>query len=107
MTSKTRSQNALDKKLKAVSLFAGGGGMTLGLERAGFQTVFATDIEASSAATFSHNRPETRFHLGDIRRLSREKISQLVGESEIDLVAGGPPCQGFSTIGDQNAADAR
>ena len=97
----------MNKKFTAVSLFAGGGGMTLGLEKAGFRSAFATDIEESSAATFKHNFPDVPFHLGDIRRLSRERISQLVGSDEVDLVSGGPPCQGFSTIGDQNAADAR
>lgn len=95
------------KKLTAVSLFAGGGGMTLGLEQAGFRTLFATDIEESSALTFKQNLPHIPFHHGDVRRLTRDKLQQVVGKKRIDLVVGGPPCQGFSTIGDQNPADPR
>ena len=81
--------------------------MTLGLHGAGFQTVFATDVVPAAAETFSHNLPNIPFHLGDIRRLTREQLQRATGSEKIDLVVGGPPCQGFSTIGDQNPADAR
>jgi DNA (cytosine-5)-methyltransferase 1 len=95
------------KKVKSISLFAGGGGLTLGLRRAGFQTVFATDCMEAAAKTFRQNMPDVPFYLGDIRRLTRDQLTSAVGNQEIDLVVGGPPCQGFSTIGDQNPADAR
>lgn len=95
------------KKPTAISLFAGGGGMTLGIAKAGFDTIFASDIEASSAKTFQHNWPEKPFFHGDIRHLTREKLNSYLGGREVDLVVGGPPCQGFSTIGDQNPADPR
>jgi len=95
------------RSLKCICLFAGGGGLRLGLSEAGFQTVFATDIEPSSAETFRANSPETPFHVGDIRRLDRQSVESLVGGQKIDLIAGGPPCQGFTTIGDQIQADIR
>jgi DNA (cytosine-5)-methyltransferase 1 len=93
--------------LTAVSLFAGGGGLTLGIERAGFETLFATDIERSSADTFRRNFPRVPFFQGDVRRLTKQEVESATLGRPIDLVVGGPPCQGFSTIGDQNPADAR
>ncbi|MDH0094083.1 DNA cytosine methyltransferase [Achromobacter mucicolens] len=95
------------KKFTSISLFAGGGGMTLGVEQAGFDTLFATDIEPSSASTFEENLPHVPFHLGDVRRLTRPQLLKQLGEKKVDFVVGGPPCQGFSTIGDQNPADPR
>lgn len=80
--------------------------MSLGLQRAGFRTVFASDIEPSSERTFAHNFPGVPFYQGDVRRLARADIEKATG-STVDLVVGGPPCQGFSTLGDQNPADPR
>lgn len=91
----------------AVSLFAGGGGLTLGLEQAGFRTIFATDHERSSYETFSRNFPDVPFFFGDIQRLSKSDIEATIGNVAVDLVVGGPPCQGFSTLGDQNPGDPR
>jgi len=90
-----------------VSLFAGAGGLTSGLEAAGFRSLLATDVEPSSKETFSLNLPHIPFHLGPIEKLTREQVLALVKGEQIDLVAGGPPCQGFSTLGDQNPADPR
>lgn len=81
--------------------------MSLGIEKAGFKTLFATDVEDSSAKTFESNSPGVPFHLGDIRRLTREQLLGYLGRKKVDLIVGGPPCQGFSTIGDQNPADPR
>lgn len=81
--------------------------MTLGTELAGFQTLFATDYEKSSADTFGHNFPTVPFHLGDIRHLTKADVLRGTERKRIDLVVGGPPCQGFSTLGDQNPADPR
>lgn len=90
-----------------VSLFAGAGGLTAGLESAGFSSILATDIEPSAKATFALNFPEVPFHLGPIEKLKRDEVLTLTEGKYVDLVAGGPPCQGFSTLGDQNPADPR
>ena len=95
------------RRLKCICLFAGGGGLHLGLSQAGFETVFAADIEPCSAKTFQVNCPAVQFHLGDIRRFYRQTVEGLIGEQKIDLIAGGPPCQGFTTIGDQIQGDIR
>lgn len=81
--------------------------MTLGVQNAGFKTAFATDFEPSSARTFATNYPDVPFFLGDIQHLTRQQLEQAVVGEKIDLVVGGPPCQGFSTLGDQNPADPR
>lgn len=80
--------------------------MTLGFQHAGFQTVLASDVEASAAETFNHNFPHASFLHADIRHVTRAELLKAVG-GEVDVVVGGPPCQGFSTIGDQNPADPR
>lgn len=95
------------KRLTTISLFAGGGGMTLGINKAGFDTLFATDIEAAASETFRYNLSNIPFYLGDIRRLRRDHLEEVIRGRRVDLVTGGPPCQGFSTIGDQNPADPR
>lgn len=97
----------IDDTLNCVSLFAGGGGMHLGLEMAGFHSLLATDIEVSAARTFMVNRPETPFLHSDIRHITQSQIEGVVQGRRVHLVAGGPPCQGFSTLGDQNISDPR
>lgn len=90
-----------------ISLFSGGGGLTLGARAAGFKTLFATDIQPSASQTFERNLPKVPFYLGDIRRLTKDMLTDYLKGEKVDLIVGGPPCQGFSTIGDQNPADAR
>lgn len=81
--------------------------MSLGISQAGFRTLFATDIRPSAEDTFRHNFPKVPFFTGDIRRLTRPMLEEALGGQKVDLVVGGPPCQGFTTIGDQNPADPR
>lgn len=95
------------KALRMVALFAGGGGMHLGLAQAGFSTAWANDVEGTAAATFAKNLPDTKFVKGDVRHLSPSDVSELTGPEPVDLVVGGPPCQGFSTLGDQLTGDPR
>lgn len=92
---------------KMICLFAGGGGLNLGLEQAGFKAVFASDAWKPAAETFRLNRADTPFHHGDVRHLTPSLVARLARGQEIDLVAGGPPCQGFSTLGDQMQGDPR
>ncbi|MGA7732234.1 MAG: DNA cytosine methyltransferase [Chloroflexia bacterium] len=93
--------------LRMITLFAGGGGLHLGLRKAGFDTVFASDFEPCAAATFTTNFPDVNFHLGDIRHLTPSLVADLTEGKPVDLIVGGPPCQGFSTLGDQIQGDPR
>ena len=90
--------------LTSIDLFSGCGGMSRGLENAGFQCLAFNEINKSAADSFELNFPDALRFDGDIRTaLSNEIIEKeifpLVKNRNIDLVCGGPPCQGFSGIG--------
>lgn len=82
----------------AVDLFCGAGGLSTGLEMAGFETRLASDIHPVYASTFEANHPQTPLLTSDIRDVSNQSLLELSGlePGELDLLAGGPPCQGFS-----------
>lgn len=82
-----------------LSLFSGGGGLDLGLEMAGFNTVACVDNDPESCKTLKFNRPKWQVFEGDIRNYTPN--------NSYDLVVGGPPCQGFSTAGKGNPDDPR
>lgn len=90
-----------------VDLFCGAGGLSEGLRMAGFQPVFALDFDKNATATYAINHPETVVVTKDIATLNPKEILKVVGKREIDLLAGGPSCQGFSTHGKRNADDPR
>lgn len=84
--------------MKLVDLFSGAGGLSCGLQMAGFESVLGSDIQPVYANTFALNNPEARVIMKDIRELTERDILDLAGvkPGELDLIAGGPPCQGFS-----------
>ncbi len=91
----------------AVDLFAGAGGLGLGLERAGFSIVLANEIETDFSKTYALNHTKTRVLTGDIREIDFAAELSGLGVASVDIVAGGPPCQGFSTIGSKRVDDPR
>ena len=99
--------NASRENLQMVDLFCGAGGLSLGFSQEGFVTALANDIEECCVDTYAHNHPETpRDHivLGDIR-LVMDHLEELLKDKEIDIVVGGPPCQGFSMANRQRLID--
>ena len=82
----------------AVDLFAGGGGLTLGLKRAGFNVIAAVEVEPHAFATYKANHPEVHGLKQDIRTVHGKSLLQLSPSRQIDLVAGCPPCQGFTSL---------
>ncbi len=92
-----------------IDLFAGAGGLALGFEQAGFSTAVALDSDATCADCLRVNFPETAVIHRDIRSISGKDILNEagLGGREVDVVAGGPPCQGFSLIGLRDPKDAR
>jgi DNA (cytosine-5)-methyltransferase 1 len=84
--------------MKSVDLFAGAGGLSCGLKQSGFNTLLANELVPQYAKTYQLNHPETQVIIGDVRQVCETNLKNFLGvkEGEIDLVAGGPPCQGFS-----------
>lgn len=93
-----------NQKPKAVALFAGAGGLSLGFKMAGFDVVVATDFDKAVEITYSYNNLNTKFIRADIRKLHAEDLLSPAGikPGEIDIVIGGPPCQGFSLANQQS-----
>lgn len=95
-----RFKQGSDKPM-VLSFFSGAMGLDIGLENAGFETVFASEIDNACRKTILANNPDIAL-VGDIRDYDAGMIRSLAGISEaydIDLIAGGPPCQAFSTAG--------
>jgi DNA (cytosine-5)-methyltransferase 1 len=82
--------------LKVVSLFSGCGGLDLGLHQAGFESVFATDLDAYCAESYKANFPGVPFFCGRAGDLDAQRVRESIGDVTIDLLAGGPPCPPFS-----------
>jgi len=85
-------------KKTLVDLFAGAGGLSCGLGMAGFQAVLANELVPVYAKTYRYNHPDTDLIVGDVRQVCETNIRERLGvkKGEVDLLAGGPPCQGFS-----------
>ena len=81
----------------AVEIFSGGGGLTLGLKNAGFNTVAAVEMEPHAAATFKANHPSTQMFQQDVRTIQCEMLSHCI-DGMVDVLAACPPCQGFSSL---------
>ena len=82
----------------AIDIFAGAGGLTVGIKRAGFHIVAAVEIEPHSFATYKANHPEVQCLKQDIATVSGTALLELAGTDRIDLLAGCPPCQGFTSL---------
>ncbi|WP_436950440.1 DNA cytosine methyltransferase [Staphylococcus xylosus] len=87
---------------KVIDLFAGVGGMSLGFKLAGFDIVLANEIDESIANSYKYNHPETEVIVKDITKISNKDIF-LKYKTKIDVVIGGPPCQGFSQKGQRKS----
>jgi DNA (cytosine-5)-methyltransferase 1 len=103
----------------AIDLFSGAGGLSLGLEQAGFDVVASVEYDPVHAAVHEFNFPRTKLLCRDVMNLVADELRAAAGlgreqhghrrrsDGEIDLIAGGPPCQGFSLIGKRLIDDPR
>ena len=91
-------------KLQAIDLFSGAGGLSQGLKQAEFQVIGAVEFVENFAKSYELNHPKTKMYNVDIRELDPIMLKKNLGlrKGQLDLLAGCPPCQGFSTIGTRN-----
>lgn len=82
--------------MTSIDLFSGCGGMTLGFHWAGFKSILASDIDENCKKTFTRNFPKTPFLCGDLASFKKSDFDAHIGSKEVDVIIGGPPCQGFS-----------
>lgn len=91
----------MEEKYKTIELFAGAGGLALGVEKAGFETVAAIEIDHDACDTLRANRPNWRVIEQDIAEITALDLCEYFGikKGELDLLSGGAPCQAFSYAG--------
>ena len=94
-------------KKKILDLFCGCGGMSRGFEMAGFEVAMAIDFWNDAIKTYRHNAPEVDAQCMDIHDLDDKMMSAHFNKKEIVGIIGGPPCQGFSTVGRREIDDPR
>lgn len=93
--------------LTMIDLFAGAGGLSRGLESAGFRSLYANEWIQQYADTYRANHSSTLVESADIRVVDAEGLRKTLGlqKGELSLVAGGPPCQGFSINAPKRSTD--
>lgn len=91
----------METRFKSIELFAGAGGLALGLEKAGFDAIGLIEIDKDAAATLNKNRPEWNVICDDIANVSLKRLTTYfkIKKGELDLLSGGAPCQAFSYAG--------
>ncbi|MDP3041750.1 MAG: DNA cytosine methyltransferase [Candidatus Omnitrophota bacterium] len=95
----------INQKPVAIDLFCGAGGLTLGLKKAGFEVVAGVELRPEIAKTYKANHRKTKLLVKDVKQVTGEELFKLTGKEEIDLVAGCPPCQGFSQLTEKYKRD--
>lgn len=96
------------RSFTAIDLFGGAGGLTEGLKLAGYTVLATVEIDPTARETYSANHPEVGYLFSDIRQLTGREVLEAVGlgVGELDLLAGCPPCQGYSRIRSLNRGSA-
>ncbi len=97
----------MKKTYNFIDIFSGCGGFSYGLEKAGMKCLLGIDFNKDAIESFKLNHRHAQTFCEDIKKLTNKKLSHLLNERPIDFVIGGPPCQGFSTVGRGKAEDPR
>ena len=98
----------VDPSPRAIDLFSGCGGLTLGLKHAGFRVIGAVENDLASVETYQRNHPEVQVWDEDVRTVEPSDVMETfrLKQGDIDLLAGCPPCQGFSSLRTLNGSKA-
>ena len=98
----------MKKSYNVIDLFCGAGGLSYGFERAGYNIIVGIDNDKKALETFQTNHKNALTICGDITKIHyTEDVIPLIDGKNIDIVIGGPPCQGFSLSGPRNFNDPR
>ena len=98
--------NGMTQPLTCIDLFCGCGGFSLGLERAGFAVLAAIGFYPEAVAVFDANFPKVPHRLRrDLTKFPPAELAKLLGTKSVDVIVGGPPCQGFSTARQRDGAN--
>lgn len=97
----------MEKEKTFIDLFCGAGGMSYGFEMAGFRPVLAIDNWQDALDTYIYNNPRGTTLCADLSAIDIRKVASDFGIKEVDLIIGGPPCQGFSVAGKRIVEDIR
>ena len=82
-----------------IDLFSGAGGFSKGFDFEGFKNVFSIDSDNQSCETYRYNFPKHELIEDSLENIAEKKIKLLIKNKKIDVILGGPPCQGFSMAG--------
>lgn len=94
--------------MNVIDLFCGCGGLSYGFECAGYNILLGIDNDQKALETFELNHKDVRSICGDITQITYEKdIKPIIGDANIDVIIGGPPCQGMSLSGPRKFDDPR
>ena len=97
----------MDKEYTFIDLFSGCGGLSLGFEMEGYHSILAIDNWQDALDTYMHNRPGAKTLCEDIASINLPELKEKYGISKVDVIIGGPPCQGFSLAGKRIIEDKR
>lgn len=86
-------------KYTYIDLFCGAGGLSLGFDKANFENMFSVEFDKCFAETYQKNFPSHKLIVDDIKNITNEQIKELIEGKDVDVIVGGPPCQGFSIAG--------
>jgi DNA (cytosine-5)-methyltransferase 1 len=90
-----------------IDVFSGAGGLSCGMEQAGLRCLLGIDFDRYAIETFAQNHQHAETYCGDVKKLDAVLLKKLLKGQEVHAVVGGPPCQGFSTVGIGNPNDLR
>ena len=97
----------MEKQLNIIDLFCGCGGLSLGFENAGFNVLLGIDMWEDALVTYRHNHRNGNTLCADLATLSVEEVDKAINYEKVDVIIGGPPCQGFSIAGKRIVEDDR
>lgn len=97
----------VEKRYTVLDLFCGCGGLSLGFEKAGYDVLLGIDIWKDALETYKFNHHNSNVLCADMSTLTGDDVSKHLGKKYIDVIIGGPPCQGFSVAGKRIVDDER